>query len=230
MLRKSPLLFRRTMSSLIHNPKTEQYMLAALNEKDVAKRPELQFEKWFKEAQEQNIAVPEALNLATAELPSGRVSNRTVLMKELDTNGNVVIYSNWGTSRKAADFKTNPYVSLTFWWKELQRQVRVEGKAHLLSKEESQPYFNERPKGSRIGAIASKQSQPIESREKLEETVAQVAKKYQDTEEIPCPEYWGGLVVEPDHWEFFQGRESRVHDRIVFDKQGSDWKVSRICP
>lgn len=230
MIRPSLSLLRRNMSSLIHNPKTEQYTLAALNEKDVAKSPELQFNRWFKEAQDQNIVVPEALNLATAELPSGRVSNRTVLMKELDTDGNVVIYSNWGTSRKAADFETNPYVSLTFWWKELQRQVRIEGKAHRLSKEESQPYFSERPKGSRIGAIASKQSEAIESREALEAEVAKVAEKYANTEEIPCPEFWGGLVVVPDHWEFFQGRESRVHDRIVYDKEGSSWKVGRICP
>lgn len=216
--------------SLISPVETHQYTKDKLNFEDINQNPAEQFKTWFKQAQDANISLPEALSLATAELPSGRVSVRIVLMKELDKDGNLVIYSNWEDSRKAQDFKSNPNVGITFWWKELERTVRVEGKAVRMSKAESEPYFQSRPKASQIGATISRQSQPVEDREVIEQKFKAVEEKYANEDVLPCPEFWGGIRVIPERWEFWQGRRSRIHDRIEFSKDGEGWKLQRINP
>jgi len=174
-------------------------------------------------------------------------------MKELDETG-WVVYSNWGTSQKAKDFETNKWVSLCFWWKGLERQVRVEGKGERLSAEESQRYFDTRARGSRLGAWASQQSsvlrlrqvesamgndgqQQDDGRAELEERVKEVQRRFEGQDKIPVPEFWGGLRVVPEMVEFWQGRESRLHDRLRYDKveqgkgdSGGEWEIKRLSP
>ena len=159
-----------------------------------------------------------------------------VYLKELDTNG-FVIYSNFGTSRKIRDLEGNKWVSLTFWWRELERQVRVEGRCERLSSEESQRYFDTRIRGSRIGAWASRQSEVIQDRGVLEGWVKDVEEKFEGEEKIPVPEFWGGLRIKPEMVEFWQGRESRLHDRFVYTKvtegvEGTEgeWTIERLSP
>ncbi|RVX66851.1 hypothetical protein B0A52_09581 [Exophiala mesophila] len=220
-----------------------QFQLSALQRTDLSHSPFLQFHQWFTDP---SLAsqVPETVTLSTAELPSGRVSSRMVYLKELDSRG-FVIYSNFGTSRKAADLATNPYASLCFWWKVAERQVRVEGRVERLSEQESQVYFDTRARGSRIGAWASQQSkilQPNEAkgeggndddgRAELEAQVAEVKERFDGQDHIPVPPFWGGLRVIPDTVEFWQGRESRLHDRFRYSKvEGSDdWEIVRLSP
>lgn len=173
------------------------------------------------------------------------MSSRIVYMKELDSKG-FVIYSNWGTSRKASDVASNPYAALCFFWSPLQRQVRVEGRAVRLPATESQVYFDTRARGSRIGAWSSRQSavlQPCgedgadDGRKQLEGWVAETEKRFEGQETIPVPEFWGGLRIVPDRMEFWQGRESRLHDRFTYQWEetgGPDgkggWKLDRLSP
>lgn len=174
---------------------------------------------------------PETVTISTAALPSGRVSARMVYLKELDARG-FVIYSNWATSRKAADVESNPYASLTFWWRELERQVRVEGPVERLRSEESQVYYDTRIRGSRLGAWASEQSKVLRDREELEKRVADVEKRFEGRDEIPVPDFWGGLRVLPEVMEFWQGRPSRLHDRFRYEKRDGEegWKIERLSP
>ncbi|KAM3080433.1 pyridoxamine-phosphate oxidase [Clarireedia jacksonii] len=193
--------------------------------------PFTQFHSWFAHAQLNAVHQPETVCFSTASLPSGRVSARMVYLKELDTTG-FVIYSNWGTSRKAADISSNPYASLTFWWRELERQVRVEGPTERLSREESQVYYDLRARGSRVGAWASRQSEVLKGgREELEERVRETEKRFEGGEKIPVPEFWGGLRVKPERVEFWQGRDSRLHDRFVYERgEDGEWKIERLSP
>lgn len=194
--------------------------------------PTTLFLKWFKEAQSAS-KLPEAVTLSTARLPSGRVSSRVVLFKELDKDGSVVIYSNWGTSKKSKDVKSNPHAAITFFWPELERQVRVEGVTEFLSNEESQIYFNTRPKESRIGAWASPQSQPVKDKEELERLVKEREEEFKDSDIVPCPPHWGGLRIKPLEWEFWQGRPSRIHDRFSYTRESPDkaeWEINRLGP
>lgn len=151
-------------------------------------------------------------------------------MKELDPTG-FIIYSNWGTSKKSKDVATNKWASLTFWWPELERQVRVEGTVERLSSQESQIYFDTRIMGSRIGAWASQQSQVLAGREELDLRVKDVVAKFENEERIPVPEFWGGLRIKPEMVEFWQGRESRLHDRFQYSKEDDgSWKIDRLSP
>lgn len=212
-----------------------QYTKGALDRADLLPSPTNQFHKWFQEAQSNNVYQPETVTFSTAELPSGKVSGRVVYMKELDDRG-FVIYSNWDTSRKAGDVRSNPHAALTFYWRELERQVRVEGRTERLTDEESQVYYDTRIRGSRIGAWASRQSSVIESREELEKQVEEVEKRFEGKDKIPVPEFWGGLRVMPEVVEFWQGRPSRLHDRFVYRKVGgegikdAEWKIERLSP
>ena len=162
-----------------------------------------------------------------------------VYLKELDARG-FVVYSNWGTSQKAADVGSNPYASLCFWWKPLERQVRVEGKVERLSSEESQVYYDTRARGSRVGAWASQQTSVLEpdqhvegddGRKVLEGQVQEIAKRFEGQEKIPVPPFWGGLRVVPEMVEFWQGRESRLHDRFRYLREDDgSWKIDRLSP
>ncbi|KAF2226895.1 hypothetical protein BDZ85DRAFT_190466 [Elsinoe ampelina] len=209
----------------------EQYTKGTLSASDLDRDPLTQFDLWFKHAQTSSVHQPETVCLSTAALPSGRVSSRYVYLKELDSSG-FVVYSNFGTSRKAADLASNAHASLAFWWRELERQVRVEGRTERLSREESQVYFDTRIRGSRIGAWASRQSQVIGGRGELEGWVAEEEGRWEGKERIEVPEFWGGLRVVPDVVEFWQGRESRLHDRFRYSRDGErgEWKVERLSP
>lgn len=208
----------------------EQYTKGALEANQLDSNPFTQFDTWFKHAQQEKVHQPETVTLSTAELPSGRVSARMVYLKEMDDKG-FVIYSNWGTSRKAKDAESNSQAALTFWWHELERQVRVEGPCERLKAEESQVYYDTRIRGSRLGAWASQQSKVLSGREELEQQVADVEKKFEGHDKIPVPEFWGGLRVVPEMVEFWQGRPSRLHDRFRYTKgDGGEWKVERLSP
>ncbi|KAI9729143.1 MAG: hypothetical protein M1834_007050 [Cirrosporium novae-zelandiae] len=208
----------------------EQYTKASLEISQLSPSPFVQFNTWFQQAEDSGIPAPEALTLSTAELPSGKISARLVLLKELDEKG-FVIYSNWGTSRKAKDIISNPYAALTFWWAPMERQIRVEGPVERLSREESQIYFDTRARGSRIGAYASQQSTVIQSREELDKRYEEVEKRFEGQEKIPVPEHWGGLRVLPEMVEFWQGRNSRLHDRFQYRREGEGaWRVDRVAP
>ena len=210
----------------------QQFTKGALELDQLSSNPLTQFHSWFTHAQSSGVYQPETATLATAELPSGRVSARMVYLKELDTCG-FVIYSNWDMSRKAKDVKSNPQAALTFWWRELERQVRVEGKAERLTSQESQVYYDTRMRGSRVGAWASQQSQVLKDRAELEEQVKQVENKFEGNDRIPVPDFWGGLRVVPEVVEFWQGRESRLHDRFLFTKATNEengWRIERLSP
>lgn len=213
-------------------PETYQYGKGTLNRADLSEQPLDQFQRWFNQAKNEGVPLPEAVNLATAELPSGRVSSRTVLFKELDTDGSLVVYSNWNTSKKAKDIRSNPHAAVTFFWPSLERQVRVEGVTEFLTTEESQIYFDTRPRESRIGAWASPQSQVIKSREELDTLYEQQLERFEGQDEIPCPPFWGGLRIKPLEWEFWQGRPGRVHDRFTYTRDNvnvEEWTVNRIA-
>ncbi|KAJ9627717.1 pyridoxamine-phosphate oxidase [Taxawa tesnikishii (nom. ined.)] len=214
------------------SPQAKQFTKGSLTIDQLDSNPFSQFHAWFETAQQQNVHIPETVTLSTAHLPSGKVSARMVYLKELDDKG-FVIYSNWGTSRKAKDVESNPYASLTFWWHELERQVRVEGPVERLKAEESQVYYDTRIRGSRLGAWASRQSSVLETREQLDDQVKEVEKRFHGQDKIPVPEFWGGLRVKPEMVEFWQGRESRLHDRFRYtlkDDGGGEWKIDRLSP
>jgi pyridoxamine 5'-phosphate oxidase len=155
-----------------------------------------------------------------------------VYLKELDKKG-FVIYSNWETSKKSEDVTSNPRVSLTFWWREMERQVRVEGLAERLSPQESQVYYDTRARDSRIGAWASRQSTALQDRGQLDARVAEVEKRFEGQDKIPVPDFWGGLRVIPLMVEFWQGRPSRLHDRFQYTRESEsvrEWKIERLSP
>jgi pyridoxamine 5'-phosphate oxidase len=167
--------------------------------------PMVTFAAWFDHARNSGlVSTPEAVTLSTAQLPSGRISSRTVLMKQADSRG-FVVYSNFQTSKKSRDLDTNPRAALNFWWEHLERQVRVEGSTERLTPDESQSYASSRPRDSQLGAWASPQSSTIRDRDELEERVKEVHDRFQDSTFIPVPPYWGGLRIVPDLVEFWQG-------------------------
>ncbi|KAK1086811.1 pyridoxamine-phosphate oxidase [Friedmanniomyces endolithicus] len=170
----------------------QQYTKGELNIDQLHADPIKQFDIWFQHAQDEKVHQPETVTLSTAELPSGRVSARMVYLKEADARG-FVIYSNWGTSRKSTDVASNPQAALTFWWHELERQVRIEGPCERMESEESQVYYDTRIRGSRVGAWASQQSKVLRDRAELEGQVADVERRFEGEEKIPVPEFWGGL-------------------------------------
>lgn len=206
----------------------KDYSLASLSEDSVNADPMRQFEQWLSEVRTTDQIEPTAMNIATAT-DAGDISSRMVLLKAVDSSG-FSFFTNYD-SQKSHDLAANANAALCFWWSSLERQVRVQGEVVKVSKQESDKYFNSRPRGSRIGAIASQQSQVIASSEILEQQVESVALQYQDQDDIPRPEYWGGYRVKPRLIEFWQGRPSRLHDRIryVLDANGN-WQIERLSP
>jgi pyridoxamine 5'-phosphate oxidase len=203
----------------------KDYALRRLDETDVDADPFKQFHAWLREALEAQVPEPTAMTLATVD-EEGSPSARIMLLKALDERG-FVFYTNY-ESRKGHELAARPRAALTFFWKELERQVRIEGQVERVSAAESDEYFASRPLGSRIGAWASTQSATIASRPWLEARVKAAEAQY--GENPPRPPHWGGFRVIPDWLEFWQGRQSRLHDRIAYTRESTGWVVSRLSP
>lgn len=204
----------------------QDYQLKTLNEADVAANPIIQFGKWWDEAMHSNIDEVNAMTLATAT-KQGMPSARIVLLKGFDENG-FVFFTNY-SSHKAQEIEENNHVALLFFWKELQRQVRIEGSIAKINTAASDEYFNSRPEGSKIGAWASPQSMAIPSRAFLEDKVKELENNSKE-KQIPRPLHWGGYVVKPVLMEFWQGRSSRLHDRIQYRHIKNTWQIERLAP
>ena len=197
-----------------------------LNESSVDKNPFVQFTKWYESILNSNLNEPTAMMLSTADV-NGNPSARIVLLKEIDDSG-FVFYTNYG-SRKGKDLKQNPKAALTFFWDEQRRQIRIEGRIEKISRETSKEYFSSRPRESQIGAWVSEQSSVIPDREFLENKYVELKEKF-GNEEIPLPDFWGGYRLIPNYFEFWQGRENRLHDRICYKEENNQWKIFRIAP
>lgn len=208
----------------------KEYSNKALEEEDpVTKQgPFALFKAWLDEACSLNVLEPNAMCLATCQ--NNKPSSRFVLLKEYDERG-FVWYTNYN-SRKASDLAANPNASLTFWWGTCERSVRIEGVVSKVSSEESDAYFNARPRGSQIGAWSSNQSHEIAGREGLDKQEKEIIERFKDVAQIPRPPHWGGYRLTPSRIEFWKGRESRIHDRIVFERPegATEWTAKRLQP
>ncbi|GFE69507.1 pyridoxamine 5'-phosphate oxidase [Chroococcus sp. FPU101] len=205
----------------------QNYTLTGLIEAQADLNPFIQFKNWFEKALEAQILEPNAMTLATVT-PEGKPSSRMVLLKDFDERG-FVFFTNYN-SAKGQQLNQNPWVALVFWWDTLERQVRIEGKVEKVTEAESDRYFYSRPNESRFGAWASEQSKIIENREILEQRLAELKQKYAG-QEVPRPPHWGGYRVIPDLIEFWQGRPSRLHDRLSYRRsETSQWLRERLSP
>ena len=205
----------------------KEYIRGGLKEDHAHPNPIDQFRKWFEEALAANLHEPNAMTLATAS-SDGRPSARVVLLKGFDERG-LVFYTNY-EGRKARDLEENPYCALIFYWGELERQVRVEGSVSRVSGEESDEYYRSRPRGSQLSAWTSEQSRPVAGRDALEERLRRLEDEY-EKRDVPRPPFWGGYRVEPEAIEFWQGRENRLHDRLLYRCSGDGrWSIKRLQP
>jgi pyridoxamine 5'-phosphate oxidase len=204
----------------------KDYQLQSLSVSDVADNPVQQFSHWWDEALASSIDEVNAMTLATVN-PAGRPSARIVLLKGFDEKG-FVFFTNY-ESDKAIALERHPFASLVFFWKELERQVRIEGSCMKVSDLESDEYFHSRPLGSQLGAWASPQSRPIRGREVLDANLEALQLKYAE-EAVPRPPHWGGYRVVPEAVEFWQGRTSRLHDRIKYKWSANEWHIERLAP
>lgn len=207
----------------------KDYSLQSLDVNDLNPEPIAQFQFWLQESINAQLPEPTAMNLATVG-SEGRPSSRIVLLKGIE-QGEFIFYTNY-LSKKGTEMEQNPFVALNFHWVELERQVRIEGRIRKSDAQTAIQYFQSRPKASQIGAWASAQSTKIESREYLEQQFEQVKTQYQDQELLPKPDHWGGYAVKPYYFEFWQGRRSRLHDRLIFEwnEEKNIWEVSRLAP
>ena len=204
----------------------KEYRLAALGEQDVDADPIVQFQRWFHEAQEAKVVEPNAMTLATCT-PDAYPSARMVLLKGVDARG-FVFFTDY-RSRKGQELTDNPHAALVFWWHELERQVRVVGAVQRITRDESVAYFTSRPYGARVGAWVSHQSSVLPDRDSLDRKVEEMMERFRSGE-VPLPDHWGGFRVVPEEFEFWQGRESRLHDRIAYAREGGRWVRRRLSP
>jgi pyridoxamine 5'-phosphate oxidase len=203
-----------------------EYASAGLREEDVAPDPFLQFDRWLHQAVEAGVPEPNAMTLATVGA-GGAPAARMVLLKAADARG-FAFFTNL-ESRKVRELLQNPAAALVFFWAELERQVRVEGRVVGVPREEAERYFSSRPRGSRLGAWASRQSTLVPSRTELEERLRALEEEYRGRD-VPTPPFWGGFRVVPETVEFWQGRENRLHDRLLYVLQGGAWLIRRLQP
>jgi pyridoxamine 5'-phosphate oxidase len=204
----------------------KDYQLKSLSELEVSKDPFAQFSLWWDEAVQSEILEVNAMALSTIT-DEGKPSSRIVLLKAYDASG-FVFFTNYN-SNKGQQLNQNGYASLLFFWKELERQVRIDGVCTKVATEESDAYFYSRPVGSRLGAWASPQSEKIEDREVLNQQLAAVTEKF-GLDNVPRPPHWGGYRVMPTRIEFWQGRSNRLHDRILYEQLENGWQISRLAP
>lgn len=204
----------------------KEYRLHRLDLPDLSPSPFDQFRKWFDEARKGQVLEPNAFALATATM-KGIPSCRTVLMKEFTEEG-LLFFTNL-ESRKGQELALNPHAAATFWWKELERQVFIEGWVAPVDHSVAEKYFAKRPRGSQIGAWASHQDAQVNNRKELENSFEKMEKEYLN-KPIPCPPYWGGFIIIPTSFEFWQGRENRLHDRIRYTFHHEAWAIKRISP
>ncbi|WP_421775376.1 pyridoxamine 5'-phosphate oxidase [Gracilimonas sp.] len=204
----------------------EDYSKHSLDESDVNENPFKQFEQWMEEAVQAEVPEPNAMTLATVDA-NQKPHTRVVLLKGLE-DGSFVFYTNYA-SNKGKDLEQNPNASLCFLWLQLERQVRIDGTVEKISKEESEAYFRQRPYKSQLGALASNQSAEVPNREFLEKKFEELEEKYPEGK-VPMPEIWGGYRLKPEAIEFWQGRRSRLHDRIKYEQVGNKWEIKRLSP
>ncbi len=203
----------------------EEYARGGLEEADLLPGPVAMFERWYDQARDQGVHEPNAMVLSTATA-QGRPSSRIVLLKGVSERG-FVFFTNLA-SRKGTELAANPWAALLFPWHALERQVRVEGPVAPLDRAEVEAYFVSRPRGSRVGAWASRQSSPVAGRQALQAAYAEADARF--GEDVDVPDFWGGFVVRPEVVELWQGRPSRMHDRLVYERVGEEWRVTRLAP
>lgn len=204
----------------------EDFMKGQLSENTIALLPHRQFENWMQEAVEAKVNEVQAFNLATVS-KEHKPSSRIVYLREFSEN-DFYFYTNY-ESHKGIDISSNAHVCATFFWPELERQIRIEGTAAFAPKEKSDAYFNARPAESKLGAWSSPQSKVIAGRDSLDHFVTETSRKFSDAP-VPRPEFWGGYIIKATYYEFWQGRKSRLHDRIAYTQQADNWKIERLAP
>jgi len=214
------------MYSTERNLVLADYEAPALRESDADPDPFVQFDRWYRAALDAQLPEPNAMTLATST-PDGRPSARIVLLKGYDTCG-FVFYTNY-ESRKGGDLAANPRAALILFWPQLHRQIRIEGRVERVTEAESDAYFGSRAPGSQIAARASRQSQVLDGRAELDRRVEELATAYPEGD-VPRPRYWGGFRVRPEVFEFWQGRPSRLHDRLLYRPAGDEWRIDRLSP
>jgi len=209
----------------------KEYMLGGLDENEVDRDPIVQFRRWLQAAIDAGVAEPTAVTLATATR-DGVPSARVVLLKDVDEAG-FRFFTNYG-SRKGRELDENPRAALCFFWPDLERQVRVDGQVERVSRADSEAYFHSRPVSSQIGSWASRQSAPLASRALLEARVAELSARFAEGGDVPLPDFWGGYLLRPSAIELWQGRPSRLHDRLLYtrsvDSDGGGWTLTRLSP
>jgi pyridoxamine 5'-phosphate oxidase len=214
------------MSNAIINKLRYEYSSKTFDEKEALPNPITQFDVWMNEALKAEVMEPNAFVLSTVD-ELGKPSSRIVLLRKYDANG-FVFFTNYN-SRKGISITGNPNVCFNFFHQTLERQIRIEGTVEKLNNFDSDEYFNSRPLGNRLGAWASNQSEKIDSREKLEEKQKQFEQEFSNGN-VPRPAHWGGYICKPNYFEFWQGRSSRLHDRLAYELIDGQWRISRLSP